>query len=179
MDVGAKRQCHVNDDDCRSGSPPEVLQYRVWPVSRTETFNAQVHWPNLQMRYRAQPSSQKLIRYRTASRSRSDGRSRRYVQYRVDQSQTETIIAKPILSILSGGSRRPRVKATKPRQMFQRCLIFNFGRCWKCARTKNTRKKNDCTIWTEDSAERSKHALKLNRKHCYIYGMYRTYYSLK
>ena len=41
-----------------------------------------------------QPSSQKLIRNRTASRSRSDGRSRRYVQYRADQSQTETIIAK-------------------------------------------------------------------------------------
>ena len=25
-------------------------------VSRTETFNTQVHWPNLQRRYRAQPS---------------------------------------------------------------------------------------------------------------------------
>ena len=42
--------------DCRSGSLPEILQYRVWPVSRTETFNTQVHWPNLQRRYRAQPS---------------------------------------------------------------------------------------------------------------------------
>ena len=42
--------------DCRSGSLPEVLQYRVWPVSRTETFNTQVLWPNLQRRYRAQPS---------------------------------------------------------------------------------------------------------------------------
>ena len=31
--------------DCRSGSLPEILQYRVWPVSRTETFNTQVHWP--------------------------------------------------------------------------------------------------------------------------------------
>ena len=40
-----------------------------------------------------QPSRQKLIRNRTASRLRSDGRSRRYVQYRVDQSQTETMIA--------------------------------------------------------------------------------------
>ena len=39
--------CHVNDDDCRSGSLPEVLQYRVWPVSKTETFNTQVHWLNL------------------------------------------------------------------------------------------------------------------------------------
>ena len=34
-----------------------------------------------------QPSSQKLIRNRTASRSRSDGRSLRYVQYRADQFQ--------------------------------------------------------------------------------------------
>ena len=34
-----------------------------------------------------QPSSQKLIRNRTASRSRSDGHSRRCVQYRADQSQ--------------------------------------------------------------------------------------------
>ena len=41
-----------------------------------------------------QPTSQKLIRNRTASSSRSDGRSRWYVQYRADQSQTETIIAK-------------------------------------------------------------------------------------
>ena len=45
-------------------------------------------------RYRAPTIRQKLIRNRTASRSRSDGRSRRYVQYRADQSQTETIIAK-------------------------------------------------------------------------------------
>ena len=35
---------------------------------------------------------QKLIRNRTASRLTSDGRSRRYVQYRADQSQTETIL---------------------------------------------------------------------------------------
>ena len=47
---------HIKDDDCRSGSLPEILQYRVWPVSRTETFNTQVHWPNLQRRHRAQPS---------------------------------------------------------------------------------------------------------------------------
>ena len=38
---------HVKDDDCRSGSLPEILQYRVWPVSRTETFNTQVHWLKL------------------------------------------------------------------------------------------------------------------------------------
>ena len=42
--------------DCRSGSLPEILQYRVWPVSRTETFNTQVLWFDLQRRYRAQPS---------------------------------------------------------------------------------------------------------------------------
>ena len=42
---------------------------------------------------RPQPSRQKLIRNRTASRSKNDDCSRRYVQYRVDQSQTETIIA--------------------------------------------------------------------------------------
>ena len=45
----------VTKSDCRSGSLPEILQYRVWPVSRTETFNTQVHWPNFQRRYRAQP----------------------------------------------------------------------------------------------------------------------------
>ena len=39
-------------------------------------------------------SRQKLIRNQTASRLRSDGRSRQYVQYRADQSQTETIITK-------------------------------------------------------------------------------------
>ena len=55
--------------------------YRL-PVSKTETFNTQVHWLNLQRRYRAPTIRQKLIRNRTASRSRSDGRSRRNVQYR-------------------------------------------------------------------------------------------------
>ena len=29
MDVGAYRQCHVNDDDFRGGPLPEILQYRV------------------------------------------------------------------------------------------------------------------------------------------------------
>ena len=77
--------------DCRSGSLPEILQYRVWPVSRTETFNTQVHWLNLPKEILSPTIRQKLIRNRTASRSRSDGRSRRYVQYRADQSQTETI----------------------------------------------------------------------------------------
>ena len=47
-----------------------------------------------------QPSSQKLIRNRTASWARSDGRSRRYVQYRADQSQTETIIASPQIIVI-------------------------------------------------------------------------------
>ena len=42
---------------------------------------------------------QKLFRIRTTvSRSRSDGRPRRYVQYRVDQSQTEIKISSHLLS---------------------------------------------------------------------------------
>ena len=36
----------------------------------------------------------------TLSRSISDGRSRRYVQYRADQSRTETIITKLILPLM-------------------------------------------------------------------------------
>ena len=44
--VGFYDSAHIKDDDCGSGSLPEVLQYRVWPVSRTETFNTQVHWLN-------------------------------------------------------------------------------------------------------------------------------------
>ena len=56
-----------------------------------------------------QPSSQKLIRNRTAYWSRSDGRSRRYVQYRADQSQTETIIAKRSFESFS---KRSEVKST-------------------------------------------------------------------
>ena len=72
--------------DCRSGSLPEILQYRVWLVSRTETFNTQVHWPNLQRRD-IEPNHPSEINPNSDSRSRSDGRSRRFVQYRVDQSQ--------------------------------------------------------------------------------------------
>ena len=45
---------------------------------------------------------QKLYRNRTDSRSRSDGRSRRYVQYRADQSQTETKISSLALSPSEG-----------------------------------------------------------------------------
>ena len=45
--LGLNNSGHVKDDDCRSGSLPEILQYRVWPVSRTETFNTQVHWLHL------------------------------------------------------------------------------------------------------------------------------------
>ena len=45
-----------------------------------------VHWPNLQRRY-SPTIHQKLIRIWTADREDSDGRSRRFVQYRVDQSQ--------------------------------------------------------------------------------------------
>ena len=37
-------------DDCRSGSLPEMLQYRVWPVSRTETFNTQYPKGDIQCR---------------------------------------------------------------------------------------------------------------------------------
>ena len=33
--------------ECRSGSLPKILQYRVWPISRKETFITHVHWPNL------------------------------------------------------------------------------------------------------------------------------------
>ena len=43
----------INDDYCRSGSLPEVLQYQIWPVSRTEIFNTLVlvHRPNLKRSY--------------------------------------------------------------------------------------------------------------------------------
>ena len=66
--------------DCQSGSLLEILQYWVQPVSRTETFNTQVRWLNLLLTGDMEPQSsrQKLIRNRTASRSRSNGRFRRY-----------------------------------------------------------------------------------------------------
>ena len=59
--------------DCRSGSLPEILQYRVWPVLRTETFNTQVHWPN--SKGDIEPNHPSEINPNSDSRSRSDGRS--------------------------------------------------------------------------------------------------------
>ena len=63
----------INDNECRSGSLPEVLQYRIWPVSMTETFNTQVHWLNLKGNIKLNPPSE--INPKSDSRSRSDGRS--------------------------------------------------------------------------------------------------------
>ena len=54
-----------------SGSLPEILQYRVRPISRTDTFNTRMHWLNFSRRYRTQPS----INPKPDSRWRSDGRS--------------------------------------------------------------------------------------------------------
>ena len=74
----SRRYCNTGYDQSQ-GRRPSTLKC-IGPISKGDI--------------EPQPSSQKLIRNRTASRSRSDGRSRRYVQYRADQSQTETIIAK-------------------------------------------------------------------------------------
>ena len=74
----SRRYCNTGYDQSQ-GRRPSTLKC-IGPISKGDI--------------EPQPSSQKLVRNRTASRSRSDGRSRRYVQYRADQSQTETIIAK-------------------------------------------------------------------------------------
>ena len=67
-----------------------ILQYRVWPDSRTETFNTQVLGPIQISKSHIGYSStirQKFIRIRTADREVMVApASRRYVQYRVDQS---------------------------------------------------------------------------------------------
>ena len=76
----SRRYCNTGYDQSQGRRPSTLMCFG--PISKGDI--------------EPQPSSQKLIPNRTASRSRSDGRSRRYVQYRADQSQTETIIAKPL-----------------------------------------------------------------------------------
>ena len=81
----SRRYCNTGYDQSQ-GRRPSTLKC-IGPISKGDI--------------EPQPSRQKLIRNRTASRLRSDGRSRRYVQYRADQSQTETIIANhPFRSVL-------------------------------------------------------------------------------
>ena len=77
VDAGAQRQCYINDDDCRSGSLPEILQYRVWPgledgdLQHTSAL-AQSPKGDIELSH---PSE---INPNSDSRSRSEGRSRRY-----------------------------------------------------------------------------------------------------
>ena len=73
----SRRYCNTRYDQSQ-GRRPSTLKC-IGPISKGDI--------------EPQPSSQKLIRNRTASWLRSDGRSRLYVQYRADQSQTETMIA--------------------------------------------------------------------------------------
>ena len=73
----SRRHCNTGYDQSQ-GRRPSTLKC-IGPISKGDI--------------EPQPSRQKLIRNRTASRLRNDGRSRRYVQYREDQSQTETMIA--------------------------------------------------------------------------------------